>query len=311
MVASRRRGESVLGYLADRGVPQHLLDRVRVPIGLDLGHTSHTEIAVAILAELVQLRASGALAPDHASAVGRARDRDRPGVRHDGHDLALGALARARRRHLLLLRRGLPHGVRQGGAVLITNDVRRRPARRQGLAVLRRHPAGGRMPPRCGAHRRPGRRQLQGQGRDSHGAGQAPVRGHRRRSRSATTRTSGSWSTLPVPTRRAAVRPPCWSRRIWCPRRVARRSRSTQDLQLQGAAAQYGRGMISDVSTVLMRDFAANMQNRIAAIERGDVTAQAASAAPAGGVGIGVRALLMALSRLSRRLFLPYRPAAS
>ena len=53
------------------------------------------------------------------------------------------------------------------------------------------------------------------------------------------------------------------------------------------------------------------MQNRIAAIERGDVTAQAASAAPAGGVGIGVRALLMALSRLSRRLFLPYRPAAS
>jgi hypothetical protein len=85
----------------------------------------------------------------------------------------------------------------------------------------------------------------------------------------------------------------------------------TQDLQLQGAAAQYGRGMISDVSTVLMRDFAANMQNRIAAIERGDVTAQAASAAPAGGVGIGVRALLMALSRLSRRFFLPYRPAAS
>jgi xanthine dehydrogenase accessory factor len=69
MVASRRRGESVLGYLADRGVPRHLLDRVRVPIGLDLGHTSHTEIAVAILAELVQLRASGALAPDHASAV--------------------------------------------------------------------------------------------------------------------------------------------------------------------------------------------------------------------------------------------------
>ncbi len=85
----------------------------------------------------------------------------------------------------------------------------------------------------------------------------------------------------------------------------------TQDLQLQGAAAQYGRGMISDVSTVLMRDFAANMQNRIAAVERGDTTAHAASAAPAGGVGIGVRALFMALSRLFRRLFLPYRPAAS
>jgi len=85
----------------------------------------------------------------------------------------------------------------------------------------------------------------------------------------------------------------------------------TQDLQLQGAAAQYGRGMISDVTTVLMRDFATNMQSRIAAIERGDNLAQAKSAAPAGGVGIGVRALIMALSRLFRRLFLPYRPAAS
>jgi xanthine dehydrogenase accessory factor len=52
----------VLGYLADRGVPQEQLDRVRVPAGLDLGHTTHQEIAVAILAELVQLRASGALA---------------------------------------------------------------------------------------------------------------------------------------------------------------------------------------------------------------------------------------------------------
>ncbi len=59
LVASRRRGESVLGYLADRGVPQDQLDRVKVPAGLDLGHTSHVEIAVAVLAELVQMRAAG------------------------------------------------------------------------------------------------------------------------------------------------------------------------------------------------------------------------------------------------------------
>src|SRR6266705_739529 len=63
LVGSRRRGATVLGYLADRGVPQDQLDRVRVPAGLDLGHTTHQEIAVAILAELVQLRASGALTP--------------------------------------------------------------------------------------------------------------------------------------------------------------------------------------------------------------------------------------------------------
>jgi xanthine dehydrogenase accessory factor len=62
LVGSRRRGAAVLGYLADRGLPADQLDRVHVPAGLDLGHITHQEIAVAILAELVQLRASGALA---------------------------------------------------------------------------------------------------------------------------------------------------------------------------------------------------------------------------------------------------------
>jgi xanthine dehydrogenase accessory factor len=62
LVASRKRAEAVLGYLADRGVPQDQLDRVHAPAGLDLGRTSHEEMAVAILAQLVQLRAAGALA---------------------------------------------------------------------------------------------------------------------------------------------------------------------------------------------------------------------------------------------------------
>lgn len=61
LVASRRRGEAVLGYLAERGLPQETLDKVRVPVGLDLGHTTHREVAVAVLAELVQLRAAGSL----------------------------------------------------------------------------------------------------------------------------------------------------------------------------------------------------------------------------------------------------------
>jgi len=59
LVASQRRGAAVLGYLKDRGVPKDQLDRVKVPAGLNLGRTSHREIAVAILAELVQLRAAG------------------------------------------------------------------------------------------------------------------------------------------------------------------------------------------------------------------------------------------------------------
>jgi uncharacterized protein len=82
----------------------------------------------------------------------------------------------------------------------------------------------------------------------------------------------------------------------------------TQDLQLAGAAAQYGRGMISDVTSVLMRDFSANMANRIAGTERGE-NVQAA-AAPAGGLAIGMRAALMALRRVFRRFFVPYQAAS-
>jgi uncharacterized protein len=80
-----------------------------------------------------------------------------------------------------------------------------------------------------------------------------------------------------------------------------------QDLQLSGAAAQYGRGMISDVTSVLMRDFAANMQKRIAAIEQGLSPDQIGSAS-AGGLTIALRAMRMALTRVARRFFMPYEP---
>ncbi|GAA1151592.1 XdhC family protein [Nocardioides aquiterrae] len=69
LVASHRRGEAVLGYLAERGVPQHLLDRVRTPVGLDLGRTTHQEIAVSILAELVQTRAASGFSVEPARAT--------------------------------------------------------------------------------------------------------------------------------------------------------------------------------------------------------------------------------------------------
>jgi xanthine dehydrogenase accessory factor len=73
MVGSRKRGAAVLGYLADRGMPADQLARVRVPVGLDLGKTTHQEIAVAILAELVQLRAAGALGGGKATGSAAAR----------------------------------------------------------------------------------------------------------------------------------------------------------------------------------------------------------------------------------------------
>jgi carbon monoxide dehydrogenase subunit G len=86
----------------------------------------------------------------------------------------------------------------------------------------------------------------------------------------------------------------------------------TQDLQLSGAAAQYGRGMISDVTAVLMRDFSANMQTRIERLDRGESAEQiaAASVTPASGFTLAMRAALMALSRVFRRFFLPYQPAS-
>jgi carbon monoxide dehydrogenase subunit G len=85
----------------------------------------------------------------------------------------------------------------------------------------------------------------------------------------------------------------------------------SQDLQLSGAAAQFGRGMVSDVTSVLMRDFATNMQNRIVALDRGEAADQIATAAPASGFTIGLRATWMALKRVARRFFLPYQPTPS
>jgi uncharacterized protein len=99
---------------------------------------------------------------------------------------------------------------------------------------------------------------------------------------------------------------------------LARTNRGTtkvgvvQDLQLAGAAAQYGRGMISDVSAILMRDFATNMQGRIERLNLGESPEQiaATSAAPARGFTLGLRAAMLALTRVFRRFFMPYQPAS-
>jgi xanthine dehydrogenase accessory factor len=57
LVGSRKRTDSVIGYLRDQGVNQEQLDRIQAPAGLDLGEIENKEIAVAILADLVRLRA--------------------------------------------------------------------------------------------------------------------------------------------------------------------------------------------------------------------------------------------------------------
>ena len=63
LVASRKRGEGVLGELRGDGVPEELLARIDVPAGLDLGGRTPAEIALSILAKIVTVRHSGAPAP--------------------------------------------------------------------------------------------------------------------------------------------------------------------------------------------------------------------------------------------------------
>lgn len=61
LVSSSKRADTVLGYLRDRGVAEERLARIHTPAGLDLGRIEHREIAVAVLAQLVAIRASGGL----------------------------------------------------------------------------------------------------------------------------------------------------------------------------------------------------------------------------------------------------------
>ncbi len=62
LVASEKRAASVTAWLRERGASDEELARMRSPAGLDLGPVAHEEIAVAVLAELVALRAAGGFA---------------------------------------------------------------------------------------------------------------------------------------------------------------------------------------------------------------------------------------------------------
>lgn len=81
-----------------------------------------------------------------------------------------------------------------------------------------------------------------------------------------------------------------------------------EDLQLSGAVAQFGRGMITDVNAVLVRDFSTNLQRRIDARAKGLSPDQVGAARSASGFAIAMRAARMALARVWRRFFAPYQP---
>jgi uncharacterized protein len=78
--------------------------------------------------------------------------------------------------------------------------------------------------------------------------------------------------------------------------------RVVQDLQVSGAAAQFGRGMIADVTNVLMRSFATNVADDIDRWSRGEARKDGSSA-PAQGLAIGIQATVAALKRVWHRFF--------
>ncbi len=79
------------------------------------------------------------------------------------------------------------------------------------------------------------------------------------------------------------------------------RVKVSQDLQLSGAAAQFGRGMVQDVTNMLMRSFADCLQENIGRASRGEAATQ--TAAPVQGFSVGFKAAIMALKRFFRQLF--------
>ena len=72
LVASRKRAGAIVETLRRRGVPAEQLARLKAPAGLDIGAVTPEEIAVSILAEIIQARrhlAAASLAPGAAAAA--------------------------------------------------------------------------------------------------------------------------------------------------------------------------------------------------------------------------------------------------
>ncbi len=68
MIGSRRKIALMWKKLEEKGVPRHLLDQVHAPIGVEIQADTPEEIAVSIMAEMIEFRRSGGK-PAHLSAA--------------------------------------------------------------------------------------------------------------------------------------------------------------------------------------------------------------------------------------------------
>ena len=59
LIGSKRRTNIVLGRLRENGADEQQLEKVRAPVGLDIGAVTPEEVALAIMAEIVAVRRGG------------------------------------------------------------------------------------------------------------------------------------------------------------------------------------------------------------------------------------------------------------
>lgn len=85
----------------------------------------------------------------------------------------------------------------------------------------------------------------------------------------------------------------------------------SMDLAISGAAAQYGRGLVVDVTGVLVDQTANSMKARITAMAEGRDPMAIGGPQAASGLAIGLTAFMRAAKRVFARFFLPYEPAPS
>ena len=82
------------------------------------------------------------------------------------------------------------------------------------------------------------------------------------------------------------------------------------DLTVSGAAAQFGRGLIADVTAVLVNQTATSMQGLMKAISMGLDPNTVGGPKAASGVAIALTVVKKAAARIFARFFLPYQPVA-